>query len=94
MKQLRTGLMTVCLALLSVCSSTPTLEPVIKTVVQTEYEFVQMPNEFIKPCEVSIQAVGDNTSHSQYTVYLETVIDTCNEQLLRAREWNNANRNK
>jgi|GEM_PF-2231233 len=53
-----------------------------------------MPNEFIKPCEVSIQAVGDNTSHSQYTVYLETVIDTCNEQLLRAREWNNANRNK
>lgn len=51
-----------------------------------------MPNEFIKPCSVSPYVVGDNASHSQYTVYLESVIDTCNEQLLRARSWNNANR--
>ena len=92
MKQLRSGLLIVCLALLSACSSTQGLEPVVKTVVQTKYEFVLMPNEFIKPCNVGTHVVGDNASHSQYTAYLESVIDTCNEQLLRARSWNNANR--
>ncbi|WP_167850826.1 hypothetical protein [Pseudoalteromonas sp. KS88] len=51
-----------------------------------------MPNEFIQPCPVDIHSVGDNASHSQYTAYLESVIDACNEQLLRARSWNNANR--
>ncbi|MBB1452359.1 hypothetical protein H5159_15035 [Pseudoalteromonas sp. SG43-1] len=60
--------------------------------MQTKYEFVLMPNEFIQPCPVDINSVGDNASHSQYTAYLESVIDTCNEQLLRARSWNNANR--
>ncbi|WP_443094088.1 Rz1-like lysis system protein LysC [Pseudoalteromonas prydzensis] len=92
MKQLRTGLMIACLALLSACSSTQELEPVVRTVVQTKYEFVLMPNEFIQPCNVSAHVVGDNASHSQYTVYLESVIDICNKQLRKARDWNNANR--
>ncbi|MGS0535341.1 Rz1-like lysis system protein LysC [Pseudoalteromonas sp. SaAl2] len=92
MKQLRPGLTIACLALLSACSSTQELKPAVKTIVQTKYEFVLMPNEFIKPCSVSPYVVGDNASHSQYTVYLESVIDTCNEQLLKARSWNNANR--
>ena len=92
MKQLNIGLMAVCLTLLSACSSTQQLEPVVKTIVQTKFKFVLMPNEFIKPCNVSTQVVGDNTSHAQYTTYLESVIDACNEQLMRARNWNNANR--
>ncbi|WP_196812470.1 MULTISPECIES: hypothetical protein [unclassified Pseudoalteromonas] len=60
--------------------------------VQTKYEFVLMPDEFIQPCNVVAQVIDDNASHSQYTAYLESVIGKCNEQLLRARSWNNANR--
>ena len=68
------------------------MEPAVKTIVQTKYEFVQMPKEFIQHCGIDDHVVGDNASHSQYTAYLESVIDMCNEQLLKARSWNNANR--
>ncbi|WP_442792520.1 Rz1-like lysis system protein LysC [Pseudoalteromonas sp. T1lg22] len=94
MKLLNNGLMIVSLALLSACSSTPPVEPVVKTVVQTKFEFVHIPDEYIQPCAVGLSEVGDNTSLAQYAGKLEATIDVCNEQLLKAREWNNANRSK
>lgn len=87
--QLRSGLIIACLIMLSACSSTRSPKVVTETIVQTQYKYLLPPAVFYQACEVakSNSNVSDTASLLAYTRYLESLIDTCNENTKRIKQW-------
>lgn len=87
MKLLNNGLMIAFLVMLSACSSTQEPASVTRTVVQTKYVYVTPPEEYLSNCNIDIKQVAGNASLLAYAQYLEFVIDKCNENIKRTKQW-------
>ena len=91
MKQLTNGLMIAFLVMLSACSSTQEPQVVTKTVVQTQYQYLTPPGEYLLNCNIEEQHIDMNAGLLAYAQYLEFVIDKCNENIDRIKQWASEN---
>ena len=87
MKLLKSGLITVFLAMLCACSSTQEPQTVTEIIVQTQYEYVTPPDEYLVACEVNQTNIADNTDLLSYAQLLESLVEQCNENIQRIKQW-------
>lgn len=91
MKLLKNGLITVFLVMLSACSSTQEPQTVTEIIVQTQYKYVTPPSEYLSPCEVNQTVIADNADLLGYAQLLEALVDQCNENINRIKQWASEN---
>ncbi len=87
MKQLKHGLMIAFLVMLFACSSTQEPVSVTRTVAQTEYVYLAPPEEYLSNCSVDRKQIAGNATLLAYAQYLEYVIDKCDENIKRIKQW-------
>lgn len=73
--------------MLCACSSTQEPQTVTEIIVQTQYEYVTPPSEYLPPCEVDQTIIADNTDLLSYAQLLESLVEQCNENIQRIKQW-------
>ena len=73
--------------MLCACSSTQEPQTVTEIIVQTQYEYVTPPDEYLVACEVNQTNIADNTDLLSYAQLLESLVEQCNENIQRIKQW-------